>query len=88
MVGHATAALNAAPARPSAAMWRNVRIAILLLVLGIAAYSNWYDRLSTTDWDETLWIGVFPIDDGRRPGHHELPRRLSAGPTWRTSNNS
>jgi hypothetical protein len=45
-------------------MWRNLRIAILLLVLAIAAYSNWYDRLSTTDWDETLWIGVFPIDAG------------------------
>ncbi|HEU4778303.1 MAG TPA: hypothetical protein VFS58_00325 [Steroidobacteraceae bacterium] len=44
-------------------MWRNVRIAILLLVLGVAAYSNWYDKLSTTDWDETLYIGVFPVDD-------------------------
>jgi hypothetical protein len=47
--------------------WRNVRIAVLLLVLAIAAYSSWYDRLSTTDWDETLWVGVFPIDaDGSR----------------------
>ena len=44
-------------------MWRNVRILILLLVMAIAAFSNWYDRLSTTDWDETLWIGVFPIND-------------------------
>jgi hypothetical protein len=43
-------------------MWRHLRIAILLLILGLAAYSNWYDRLSTTDWDETLWIGVFPIN--------------------------
>jgi len=43
-------------------MWRNLRILILLLVLAIAAYGNWYDRLSTTDWDETLWIGVFPIN--------------------------
>lgn len=43
-------------------MWRHLRIAFLLLILGIAAYSNWYDRLSTTDWDETLWIGVFPIN--------------------------
>jgi hypothetical protein len=43
-------------------MWRNVRILILLFVMAIAAYSNWYDRLSTTDWDETLWIGVFPIN--------------------------
>ncbi len=44
-------------------MWRNFRILILLLILGLAAYSNWYDRLSTTDWDETLYIGVFPVDD-------------------------
>lgn len=47
-------------------MWRKLRIAILLLILAIAVYSNWYDKISTTDWDETLWIGVFPInaDDG------------------------
>jgi len=43
-------------------VWRNLRIAVLLFVLAVAAYSNWYDRLSTTDWDETLWIGVFPIN--------------------------
>jgi hypothetical protein len=54
-------------------MWRNLRIAILLLVLAIAAYGNWYDRLSTTDWDETLWIGVFPINaDGREAGEKYL----------------
>lgn len=43
-------------------MWRNLRIAILLLVLAIVAYGNWYDRLSTTGWNETVWIGVFPIN--------------------------
>ena len=43
-------------------MWRFLRIAILLLVLCIAAYTTLYDRLSTTDWDETLWIGVFPVN--------------------------
>jgi hypothetical protein len=47
-------------------MWRKLRIAILLFILAVAVYSNWYDRLSTTDWDETLWIGIFPVnaDDG------------------------
>jgi hypothetical protein len=44
-------------------VWRNLRIAILLLILGIAAWSNWYDRLSTTDWDETLYVGVFPVNE-------------------------
>ncbi|MEO8064657.1 MAG: hypothetical protein ABI821_18120 [Pseudomonadota bacterium] len=54
-------------------MWRKLRIAILLLVLAIAAYGNWYDRLSTTDWDETLWIGVFPINaDGKEPGENYI----------------
>jgi hypothetical protein len=54
-------------------MWRNLRIAILLLALAIAAYGNWYDRLSTTDWDETLWIGLFPINaDGTQPGANYL----------------
>lgn len=43
-------------------MWRILRIAVLLLVLAIAAYSTLYDRLSTTDWDKTLWIGVFPVN--------------------------
>jgi hypothetical protein len=47
-------------------VWRKLRICILLFFLALAAYSTLYDRLSTTDWDETLWIGVFPInaDDG------------------------
>lgn len=59
-------------------MWRNLRIAILLLILGIAAYSNWYDRLSTTDWDETLYIGVFPIDDAGNEVTRDYIARLSA----------
>jgi hypothetical protein len=44
-------------------VWRKIRIAILLVILAIAAWTTWYDRLSTTDWDETLYVGVFPIDD-------------------------
>jgi hypothetical protein len=36
---------------------------LLLLALALAAWSNWYDRLSTTDWDEPLYVGVFPVDD-------------------------
>lgn len=48
-------------------MWRTIRIGILLFFLALAAWSNWYDRLSTTDWDETLSIGVFPIDDAGDP---------------------
>ena len=59
-------------------MWRNIRIAFLLLLLAIGAYSNWYDRASTTDWDETLWIGVFPIDADGNPGTSRWLAKLSA----------
>jgi hypothetical protein len=48
-------------------VWRKVRIVILLLVLALAAWENWYDKLSTTDWDETLTVGIFPIDDSGDP---------------------
>src|SRR5215831_8960346 len=54
-------------------MWRKLRIAILLLILAIAAYSTWYDRHSTTHWDRTLWIGVFPINaDGGETGRQYI----------------
>jgi hypothetical protein len=51
-------------------VWRKLRIGILLLILAIAAWSYWYDRLSTTDWDETLTVGIYPIDESDdRPTH-------------------
>jgi hypothetical protein len=45
-------------------VWRFLRISILLLILTIVGYSTLYDRFTTTDWDETLWIGVFPVNAG------------------------
>lgn len=63
------------PSKPT--LWRNVRLGFLLLFLGIAAYSNWYDRYSTTDWDETLWIGVFPIDADGNPATAAWLAKLS-----------
>jgi hypothetical protein len=44
-------------------VWRKLRIGILLAVLAIVAWNYWYDRLSTTDWDETLTVGIYPIDE-------------------------
>jgi len=58
-------------------VWRNLRILILLLILGIAAYGNWYDRLSTTDWDDMLYIGVFPVDEAGNEVSRDYVARLS-----------
>lgn len=42
-------------------MWRKLRIAVLLTVLFGVAVGSWVDRRRTTDWDSTLWIGIFPV---------------------------
>lgn len=43
-------------------MWRFIRIvALLVILLGVVA-TTWLDRVSTTSWDKTLWVGVFPIN--------------------------
>ncbi len=60
-------------------MWRQLRILFLLLILGIAAWSTFYDRLSTTDWDETLWIGVFPINGEGGQATSDYLASLTAG---------
>jgi hypothetical protein len=58
-------------------MWKFLRISILLLVLVIVAYSALYDRLSTTSWDRTLWIGVFPINAEGSPVTADYIDKLS-----------
>jgi hypothetical protein len=47
-------------------MWRLIRVAILLVILAFVALGAVVDRWRTTDWDRTLWVGVFPVNaDGR-----------------------
>ena len=43
-------------------MWRNLRIATLLLVLGAVAIQAWLDVRQTRSWRNALWVGVFPIN--------------------------
>lgn len=43
-------------------LWKVLRIALLLLVLAIVASETWLDRITTTAWRSTLWVGVFPLN--------------------------
>ncbi|MDE2250790.1 MAG: hypothetical protein KGL25_05235 [Gammaproteobacteria bacterium] len=43
-------------------MWRKLRIAVLLVVLGLVAAGAWLDRLRTTSWEHTVWVGAFPVN--------------------------
>ena len=47
-------------------MWKLIRVFILLTILAFVALGALVDRWRTSDWDHTLWIGVFPVNaDGR-----------------------
>ena len=43
-------------------MWRKLRIAVLLLILLFVALNTYFDRIYSTDWDNTLRVALFPIN--------------------------
>ena len=42
--------------------FRTVRVTVLLLVLFVVSMNSLLARLRTTDWDEALWVVVYPIN--------------------------
>jgi hypothetical protein len=42
-------------------LFRKIRILILLLVLFVVAMDTWLTRAYSTDWDEPLHVGIYPI---------------------------
>jgi hypothetical protein len=43
-------------------MWKKFRIATLLLILFAVVTMTWLDRVRTTSWQRTVWVGVFPVN--------------------------
>jgi len=43
-------------------VWKFIRISVLLLVLAGILANTWLDRVSTTSWDDSLWVGIFPMN--------------------------
>ena len=43
-------------------MFKRLRVAILLYILAFAALGNFLAAARSTDWDETLWVDVYPIN--------------------------
>lgn len=56
-------------------MWRKFRIAVLLLILLFVALNTYFDRVYSTDWDNSLRVAVFPINGD---GSDEAARYLQA----------
>ena len=43
-------------------MFKAVRIAVLLLVLFFVAVSTWLTQSRSTDWNNSLWVKIYPIN--------------------------
>jgi hypothetical protein len=43
-------------------VWRQIRILLLLAVLLAVAIGTWLDRIHTQSWQQTLWVGIFPLN--------------------------
>ncbi len=43
-------------------MFRKIRVLILIYILAFVAIGNFLSSARTTDWNETLWVDVYPIN--------------------------
>jgi hypothetical protein len=57
-------------------MWRNIRIALLLLILVFVALNTYFDRVYSTDWNLPLRVAVFPINADGSDAATAFIRRL------------
>jgi hypothetical protein len=58
-------------------VWKSIRIGFLLLVLAAVATQAWLDRVSTQSWQETLWVGIFPLNGDGTPQAQRYAEGLS-----------
>ena len=47
-------------------LWKTARICLLLLVLFIVGMNTFMTGRWTTDWDEPLWVGIYPINGDQK----------------------
>ena len=60
-------------------MFRTLRIGLLLAVLLVVMANTWLTRARSTDWTDSLWVKIYPIDADGAPGTAEYIDGLRAG---------
>jgi hypothetical protein len=58
---------RATPGGGSWSAWRVIRLGLLLLVLAAVALQSWLDRVATQSWQQTLWVGIYPLNADGSP---------------------
>ncbi len=59
--------------------WRTLRIALLLAVLLLVSVTTCEDRLRTTAWRQSLYVGIYPIAADESPVTRAYVAALNAG---------
>jgi hypothetical protein len=59
-------------------VWRQIRIAVLLLVLLGVVVTQWIDRERVTAWDRPLWIGIYPLNGDQSEAADRYLRTLDS----------
>ena len=54
-------------------MFKAIRIAVLLLILTFVVLSTWLSQSRSTDWNNSLWVKIYPINaDGSEATNHYI----------------
>lgn len=59
-------------------MFKAIRISLLLLILVFVAVSTWLTQARSTDWNNSLWVKVYPINADGSTASTEYIASLSA----------
>ncbi len=46
----------------NARTFRRLRISVLLLILLVVSLNTWLSRVRSTDWQESLWVVIYPLN--------------------------
>ncbi|MDO6513715.1 hypothetical protein [Neptuniibacter sp. 2_MG-2023] len=58
-------------------LWGKLRLTILILVLLVVALNAWLSRVRSTDWQESLWVVIYPINSDQRADTQQFINGLS-----------
>lgn len=52
---------------PNGRMWKAFRISALLLILLVVVVNMWLTQVRSTDWNNSLWVKIYPINADGSP---------------------
>lgn len=58
-------------------MFKAIRISILLLVLGFVLATTWLSQARSTDWNNSLWVKIYPLNGDGSQRSSDYIRQLS-----------